>query len=147
MLAFVRVELLTDRIERFNDNFLHLGHEVVLNADLGFRVVFVNVVLELVERELVPVLKLPVRLALHLHGVVGQVHEGVIHILQIYAIVTAGGAQVALREEVQVGVMCQDDPNPDVKLTFSNQKRAFDVLLNDESVKLYFIYLYWPLHW
>ena len=147
MLAFVGVKLLTDRTERFNDDFLHLGHEMVLDTDLGFWVVLVNIVLELVERELVPVFELPIRFTLYLHGVVCQMHKRVIYILQIYAIVTAGGAQVALREEVQVRVMCQDDPNPDVKLTFSNQKRALDVLLNDERVKLYFIYLYWPLRW
>lgn len=78
---------------------------MVLHADSCVCVVLVDVVLELVETQLVPVFELPVGLALHLHRVVRQVHKSVVHVLQIYAIVTTGGSQVALREEVQIRVM------------------------------------------
>lgn len=97
--------MLAHCVESLDYDLLHLGHQVVLDADIFVCVVLVNVVLELVETQLVSVFKLPVGLALDLHCIVCQVHKRVVHVLQIYAIVTTGGSQVALREEVQIRVM------------------------------------------
>jgi len=139
VLALEGVELLAHRVEGLHDDLLHLRHEVVLDADVLVRVVLVDVLLELREAQLVAVLELAVGLTFHLHRVVGQVHEGIVHVLQIYAIVTARSPQVALREEVQIRVMREDDPDPDVELTFTDEERPLNVLLDNERVKLYFI--------
>ena len=100
---------------------------------------FFQVAPQVCEIELIALLKLAILGAVPLDSVVGQVHEGIVHVLQIYAIVTARSPQVALREEVQIRVMREDDPDPDVELTFTDEERPLNVLLDNERVKLYFI--------
>lgn len=88
MLALVRINLLTHCVERLYNDLLHLGHQVILHTDVEVGVVFINVVLELRERKLVAVLKLSVARAIFLHGIIGKVHECIIDVLEVDAIVS-----------------------------------------------------------
>ena len=54
----------------------------------------------------------------------------------IKAIVGARGADVAFFEEVALSVMVDEDPDSDVKLAVGDETWVFDVLLDDEGVKL-----------
>ena len=53
-----------------------------------------------------------------LYSIISQVNEVIVEILSIHGVGLAGGAQVALSEEVDVHVLGQGDPDPDVKLSF-----------------------------
>ena len=58
---------------------------MVIHTDLTLRVVLVDVVLECWETNHVAVLKVTIILSMLLHSVVGQVHEGIIYVLQVDA--------------------------------------------------------------
>ena len=62
---------------------MHLWNQVVIHTDLALRVVLVDVVLECWETKHVAVLKITIILSMLLHSVVGQVHEGIIYVLQV----------------------------------------------------------------
>jgi hypothetical protein len=49
---------------------------------------------------------------------------------------TGGGPQVALLENVQLMVLVDQNPDPDVKLPIVEQERPLDVFLDDEGVVL-----------
>ena len=53
-----------------------------------------------------------------LHRIICQVNEVIVEVLGVHGVGLAGGAQVALSEEVDVHVLCQGDPDSDVKLSF-----------------------------
>ena len=49
---------------------------------------------------------------------------------------TGGGPQVALLENVQLMVLVDQHPDPDVKFPIVEQERPLDVFLDDEGVVL-----------
>lgn len=67
-------------------------------------------------------------------------HEGIVHVLQVDSIRGPTHPQITFREEIQVGVVGQQHPDSYVKLPFVDEERALDILLDDEGVKLDFIY-------
>ena len=66
-------------------------------------------------------------------------HEGIVHVFQVDSIRGPAHTQIAFREEIQVGVVGQQHPDSNVKLPLVDEERAFDILLDDEGVKLDFI--------
>ena len=70
-----------------------------------------------------------------LHSVVCQVNEVIVEVLSVHGVGLAGGAQVALSEEVDVHVLGESDPDPDVKLSFVDQQGPLDILLYDEGLR------------
>jgi len=54
---------------------------MIINAHFTLRVVLVNIVLELLETELVPVLEIPVVFRMFLHCIIRQMDESVVDIL------------------------------------------------------------------
>jgi hypothetical protein len=113
---------------------------VLRNRNPAFRVVFIDVVLKVSKGKLITVLELPVRVGLDLNGVIREVDKSIINVLQINAVGRATHPQVAFWEEEQVRVVSQQDPHADIELALVDQQGPLNVLLDDEGVKLYFIY-------
>lgn len=79
--------------------------------------ILIKVLLEGCKRQLVAVFEASIVLVVLLHCVVGQVHKGVVDVLEVDRVVSRAGAQVPLGEEVQVVLMRQENPNSDIELT------------------------------
>jgi hypothetical protein len=60
----------------------------------------------------------------------------IIDIGQVHLELTGRGPQVALLEHVQLMVLVDQHPHPDVKLPIVQQEWALNVFLDDESVVL-----------
>lgn len=149
MLAFIGIDGATDCAKSLDDDFLHLGDEILFNGDVCGLIVFVDVLLETVEWKLVAILELTVGSTVLLDGVVSQVDESIIDVFQIDSKLRTTSSQVSLREKVEVLFLSEQDPNSNVKLSLMDQKRPFDVFLYYESVELNFICLLItsPLAW
>jgi len=70
------------------------------------------------------------------------VHILVIYILQVHLELAAACAQVAFLEDVQVVVLIDQHPHPDVELSVEDQKWPLYVLLDDEGVVLDFVCIF-----
>ena len=92
------VDLLVDGAEGVRDQALHYGEQVPHETNGLTRVVLVQVALEVVDRELVPTLEFAVVLGIHLHRVVGEVHEARAQVAQVERL--RGGAEVAVTVHV-----------------------------------------------
>lgn len=99
MLSLEWVNLFPHSVECFDSDLLHLGYQVVLNTDARLGVMLVNVVLELLERELVSVFELSVRFTVFLNGVVRQMDERIINVIEVDTVVCTTGSQVPFWEE------------------------------------------------
>ena len=71
-----------------------------------------------------------------LHRIVGQVHERIVNVLQVYTELRAGSTQVALPEKEELMVLIEQHPHPYIKLALVDEQWPLDVLLNDERVML-----------
>ena len=60
----------------------------------------------------------PILWTVLLYRIISQVNEVIVEVLSVHGVRLAGGAKVALSEEVNVHVLRQGDPDPDVKLSF-----------------------------
>ena len=60
----------------------------------------------------------------------------IVHVLEVNAVLAARGPDVAFAEVVEVVVLVEEHPDPDVELTLANQQGPFDVFLNNEGVVL-----------
>ena len=112
----------------FPHGFVKVLHAVVLPAELVRKVA-----LKLSIAQFVPLLVLPVFLAVLLDGVVGQVHEFIAQVLQI--IQRARSLNVAFLVEVKlespVDAECEE-VGPNIEFPSVVQEGVFNVLLNDE---------------
>ena len=70
-----------------------------------------------------------------LNRVISQVNEVIVEVSSIHGVGLAGGAQVALSEEVDVHVLGEGDPDPDIKLSFVDQQGPLNILLYDEGLR------------
>ena len=70
-------------MECFYDDFVHLWHKIVLNIDLALRIMFIDVLLEPGETQLISVFKVSIVRCMLLYCVVRQMHESVINVLEI----------------------------------------------------------------
>ena len=70
-----------------------------------------------------------------LHCIISQVNEVIVEVLGVHGVGLARGAQVALSEEVDVHVLGEGDPDPDVKLSFVDQQGPLNILLYDEGLR------------
>ena len=118
---------------------MHLGHQVIVNGDFCLGVVLVNVVLEGREAQLVAVFKVSVVLGVLLNGVVGQVHESIVYVLEVNTKLGRRCAQISFLEEEQVVVLVEQHPNTNVELASVDQQRSLDVLLDDKCVVFHLI--------
>lgn len=99
------------------------------------RQVCVYVLLEVLIRDLIPTLKLPVVLTLLLHRIIRKVNEPVAQVLQIKLL--AGSADVSVLIEVTFRHSIDRSEHaiaPDVELPIIDQKRSLYVALYDMSM-------------
>ena len=96
----------------------------------------VNVSLESRETQLVSILKISIVLSILLHSIISQMDEGIINILEVNTELAGRCPQVALLEEIQVMVLVEKHPDPNVEFPLENQQWPLDVLLNDKCVVL-----------
>jgi hypothetical protein len=76
----------------------------------------INDLLETPVAQLVAIFKGAIILRVFLDGVVGQVDILVVDVGEVHLELTGGGPQVALLENVQLVVLVDQHPDPDVKL-------------------------------
>ena len=74
MLPSVLVYLRSNRSDRISHDLSYLGDYMLHHIDMSVPILLVNVPLELLERDLVPILKLPVILRMLLNRVICQMH-------------------------------------------------------------------------
>ena len=65
-------------------------------------------------------------------------HESIIDITQIDLEFSTTCSQVPFREEIEILILRQQYPDPDIEFSLVNQQRPLDILLNDECIKFYF---------
>ena len=93
---------------------------MLVNVELGFRVVLVADLLEPLERELVTILELTVIRRVLLHSVICQVNEGIIYICWVDPVLERSRAEVAFGEKIEVVILGEQNPNSYVKLSLEN---------------------------
>jgi hypothetical protein len=62
---------------------LDLGKQISIEIDVKETIVLVEILLEILERLLVPVLKLPIIIALLLYGVIREVNVNVVEVIGV----------------------------------------------------------------
>lgn len=73
--------------------------------------------------------------AVFLNRVIGQMHEVIVQVLRAHRVGLAGGPQIALAEKINVVVLRQRHPNPNVELALVHEQGPLDVLLNYECLR------------
>ena len=91
------------------------------------------------EGKLVSILELSVGCTILLNCVVCKVNKRIIYVLQVNSKFRTTGAKITFGKKVQVLLLSKKNPYTDIKLSFVNQKRLLDILLNYECVKLDFV--------
>lgn len=71
---------------------------MLVDVDLCRGVLLIDAVLEGLEGWLITVFELAIACWVLLNGVIGQVHKGIVYVLEVDAELSAAHAQVALRE-------------------------------------------------
>ena len=84
---------------------MHLRHKVAVHVDPTFWVVVVDVLLESGETKLVPIFEVSIVVCILLHRIVCQMHESIVHVLEIDSELGGRCPQVAFFEEEQVMVL------------------------------------------
>ena len=135
-MAAIGVDGFPDGVDGLDDDFLHDGDDVSVDVDATVGLLLVQQLLESPVAQLVAVFELPVGIQLFLDSVVGQVDSRIVHVLEVNAVLAARGPDVAFAEVVEVVVLVEEHPDPDVELTLANQQGPFDVFLNNEGVVL-----------
>ena len=115
---------------------MHLWNEVIVDTDTAFWIMLIDVVLELLEAQLIPIFEVAVVFCMLLDCVICQMHEGIVNVLEIDAVFRAGRPQVALFEEEKLVVLVEQYPNANVELAFEDEQGPLNILLNDECVVL-----------
>jgi hypothetical protein len=88
---------------------------------------------------LVAVFEDAVGLGVLLNSVVREMHILIIGVVGVDGELRRRRSEVAFGEEVEGGVIVDEDPDSDVELPLVYQERLLDVLLQDERVVLYLI--------
>jgi hypothetical protein len=102
MFASVGINLFSNSVHRFNDQFFNLRYDVAIDRNTTVGVCVVDYLLETLVRELIAILECSIVLGVLLHGIVSQVHVLIIDILQVDLELTRTGSQIAFLEDVQI---------------------------------------------
>lgn len=131
VLPVLLIQLLLHRVNCLHNDMLHVLHQILLHINLHLPIVVLfYVLLQIIERQLVSIFKLPIGLAVLLHCVVGQMDELVLAVVNL--VVLTGCSQVALFEEVHLHLLSHQHPYSDVELASVDEHGSLDVLLNHE---------------
>jgi len=118
--------------DRICSHLLHSRQDIRLKAILLAHKVHVKISLKLVVAELVTWLVLTVIVSILLDGIVGQVDQVVIEILQIVLVAACTDVTLLVPEGLEIAVdACDHHVVPDIELSVVIQKRAVYVALND----------------
>ena len=97
---------------------------------------FANVLSDVSEGELISLLEFAVVLPVLLDSIVCKMNEHVLNFALGDIKLLRGQTGVSFFEEVNAVVMVNQNPVSDVKLSFVNQQRSLDVLLNHKRLGL-----------
>lgn len=133
MLPPVLIYLARHRPDRVRHDLPYLWNDMLHHIDMSVPVLLVNVPLELLERDLVPILKLAVVLRMLLDSVIGQMHVFGLQVVQRELLARGPDIPALLEKEgsqgpVERGQNCEDS---DVKLPLLIEQGVLNVLLDD----------------
>lgn len=134
VLALVRVNCATHRVERLDDHGLHSRNDVFENVDAAVRLLLHEKLLEPRVRQLIAILELSIAIELLLDGVISQMNRSVIDVVKVDTEFATRRAYVTFLKEVQVLILVEQNPDSDVEFAVADQKRTLDILLDDEVV-------------